>query len=131
MTRPIRHSLVALLFALATAPAFAQPAAPPTAVLATLTVKAGARAEIQKTLPQEVRDTVQLYLDGKIQQWFARGDGAGVVFILNATSVADAKAITDRLPLVKAGLATFEFMPLTPLTPLRLLLNDAPPKEER
>jgi hypothetical protein len=103
-----------------------QPAAAPmpvTSVMATLTVKPGVdRAALAPVMPQEVRDTVQLYLDGKIQQWFARGDGRGVVFLLNAKSLEEAKAITDTLPLVKANLATFEFMALGPLTPLRYLM---------
>jgi hypothetical protein len=95
-------------------------------MLTTLTVKSDvARDQIMRVMPDEVRVTVQMYLDGKIQQWYARGDGRGVVFILNATSVADAKALTDTLPLSKAGLATFEYMALTPLTPLRMLM--APP----
>jgi hypothetical protein len=48
----------------------------------------------------------------------------GVVFILNVGSVADARALMDALPLARAGLATFEYTPLMPLTPLRLLLTD-------
>src|SRR5579884_3365933 len=109
MTTRFVRSIAALAFTmLLAAPLAAQPPAPAptTAVLATLTVKADSRAEVMKVLPEEVRDTVRLYLDGKIQQWYARGDGNGVVFILNATSVAEAKAIADRLPLAKAGLAT-------------------------
>ena len=101
------------------------PPAPITAVLVSLTVKPEIdRAQLMKTMPDEVRDTVRAYLDGKIQQWFARGDGRGVVFIMNSTSVADAKAVMDSLPLAKAGLANFEFTPLSPLTPLRMLLSD-------
>ncbi len=99
--------------------------APTTAILTTLTVKADAqRADVMKVMPNEVRDTVKLYLDGKIQQWFARADGRGVVFILNCATVAEAKAITDTLPLSKANLATFEYVALTPLTPLRMLLTE-------
>ena len=70
--------------------------------------------------------TVKLYLDGKISQWFARADGRGVVFILNAATVAEAKAITDTLPLAKAGIATFDYVALTPLTPLRMLIAEPP-----
>ena len=108
----------------------AQPAAAPppiTAVLATLTVKPGLdRTALLNTMPQEVSDTVKLYLDGKIQQWFARGDGRGVVFILNCASVAEAKALTDTLPLSRANYATFEYVALTPLTPLRMLIAEPP-----
>ncbi|HEY8539581.1 MAG TPA: hypothetical protein VIL28_11995 [Steroidobacteraceae bacterium] len=50
-------------------------------------------------------------------------DNRGVVFILNATSVDEAKKITAELPFEKAGLATLEYIALTPLTPLRVLLG--------
>jgi hypothetical protein len=105
------------------------PSAPVTGVLTTLTVKSdAARDQIMKVMPDEVRATVQLYLDGKIQQWYARSDGRGVVFILNCSTVAEARALTDTLPLSKASLASFEFMALTPLTPLRMLIAPPPPK---
>jgi hypothetical protein len=136
MTRRALRFLVLSVLALSIAmPLAAQPpatppaAAPTTAVLATLTVTATNRADVLKVLPDEVRDTVRLYLDGKIQQWYAKADGSGVMFILNATTVAEAKAETDRLPLVKAGLAKFDFVALTPLNPLRLLLTDASAKD--
>lgn len=103
---------------------FAQTAPATTQVLATLTVKDGiVREELTKNMPAEVRATVQLYLDGKIQQWFARSDGKGVVFLLNCKTVDEARAITDTLPLIKGKLASFEFMPLGPLTPLRILMS--------
>jgi hypothetical protein len=101
--------------------------APTIGVLTTLTVKGDVqRADIMKVMPNEVRDTVKLYLDGKIQQWWARGDGRGVVFILNCASVAEAKALTDTLPLSRANYATFEYVALTPLTPLRMLIAEPP-----
>ena len=91
--------------------------------MATLSVKpAIERDRIMKVMPDEVRATVKLYLDGKIQQWYAKADGKGVVFIMNCGSVAEAKALTDELPLVKGSFAEFEYMALTPLTPLRILL---------
>ena len=94
-----------------------------TNVMATLTVKPGiTRDQIVKVMQTEVRDTVQLYLDGKIQQWFARGDGKGVVFILDCKSVEEAKGILEALPLIKENFASFDYMPLGPLAPLRLLL---------
>jgi hypothetical protein len=113
------------LLAIGAASLFAQtPAAPKvTHVLATLTIKPGiARDQFMKVMPTEVRETVALYLDGKIQQWYARGDGKGVVFLLDCRTVEEAKAILETLPLVKENFASFEYMPLGPLTPLRLLL---------
>ena len=100
------------------------PPAPTTQVLALLVVKSDVpRADVMKLLPEEVKATVRLHLDGKIQQWYGRADNRGVVFILNATSVDEAKRITAELPLDKAGIAVFEYVALTPLTPLRLLLG--------
>jgi hypothetical protein len=126
-------SFAAALVILAAAPLSAQapPATATTVVLTSLTIKADVdRAQLMKVMPDEVRATVKLYLDGKIQQWYARGDGRGVVFILNCSTSAEAKALMDTLPLSKANLAAFEFTPLGPLTPLRLLLTEptAPPK---
>ena len=98
---------------------------PSTAVMVSLTVKADAdRAQMMKTMPEEIRATVKLYLDGKIQQWYSRSDGRGVLFVMNCGTVAEAKALTDALPLAKANLATFEFTALSPLTPLRILLAE-------
>jgi hypothetical protein len=101
----------------------AQPAPPTTAVLASLTIKSdGDRAQVMKVMPDEVRATVKLYLDGKIQQWYSRSDGRGVLFILNCSTVAEAKALMDELPLSKANLASLEYTALSPLTPLRGLI---------
>jgi hypothetical protein len=118
-------------FAIATvataAPLFAQsPVAPPTtAVMIRLTVKPDVdRPQLMKVMPDEIRATVKLYLDGKIQQWFSLSDGKGVVFIMNSASVPEAKALMEGLPLAKANLANLEYTGLAPLTPLRLLLGD-------
>jgi len=101
------------------------PAAPTTAVMVSLTIKPEVdRAQLMKSMPAEVRDTVRAYLDGKIQQWFSLADGRGVLFILNCSTLAEAKAIMGELPLAKANLANFEYTALGPLTPLRMLLAD-------
>ena len=94
--------------------------------MAILTVKDGVdRAEMSRVMPKEVRDTVQLHLDGRIDQWYARGDGRGVVFILNARTIDEAKSFMEVLPLVQGKFASFDYMTLGPLSPLRILL--APP----
>ena len=130
MTRPLAPAavLVALLALAVSASAVsaqtpAAPQSPVTTVMAMLKLSPGVqREDIGKVMPQEVRDTVQLYLDGRITQWYSRADGNGVVFMINCATAAEAKAITDKLPLVKAGLASFDFIPLTPLNPLRALI---------
>jgi len=45
--------------------------------------------------------------------------------MMNCKTVEEAKGLLEALPLLKENFATFEYMPLGPLTPLRLLL--APP----
>jgi hypothetical protein len=124
--------LLPLLFATllpAQAPTPQPPTAPVTTqVMAILTVKPGtARDQMMKVMQDEVRDTVRLHLDGKIQQWYARSDGKGVVFILNCTQVSEAKALLDKLPLIQNNFAEFEYMGLGPLTPLRILLGPPTP----
>ena len=80
--------------------------------------------DLKKIMPLEVSETARLYLDGKIDQWYARQDRSGVVFLMNVTSADEAHALLEGLPLGKAGLMTFEFIPLGPLKPLRFLLLD-------
>ena len=79
-----------------------------------------------KIMPAEIRATVPLYLDGKIQQWFTRGDGRGVIFILNCKDVAEARALIESLPLSKENLMDEQFIPVGPLLPLGILLRDNP-----
>src|SRR2546430_13357202 len=98
-----------------------------TGVLTILTTKPGATVEqITKIMPAEIRATVPLYLDGKIQQWFTRGDGKGVIFLLNCKDVEEARALMENLPLSKENLVDEQFIPVGPLLPLGILLRDSP-----
>ena len=76
-------------------------------------------------MPSEVRATVKLYLDGKIREWYSRGDGKGVVFLLNASTEDEARAIMGTLPLAKEQLWDEEYVPVGPLMPLRMLIGQA------
>jgi hypothetical protein len=80
-----------------------------------------ARAPI---MPSEVRETVRLYLGGKIDQWYFRPDGSGVVFIMNLTDPVEVRELLEKLPLGQAGMMEFELIPLAPLRPLGLLLGE-------
>jgi len=102
-----------------------QPAQAPvvTAVMVMLSAKAGvAREDVMKVLPHEVKETVKLYLDGKIEHWYARGDGRGAVFFVRAKTVEEAKGIMEGLPLHTTGYMNEEYVPVGPLTPLRFLV---------
>ena len=90
-------------------------------VLVIQTVKQGVTAEqVMAVIPSEIRATVKLYLDGKIREWYSRGDGKGVVFLVEAKSEDDARAVMETLPLAK--LMDHEYVPVGPLMPLRALM---------
>jgi len=93
-----------------------------TGVIVILTVKAGiSREQVMAVMPAEIRETVQLYLNGKIREWYSRGDGRGAVFLLDTKDVAEARAIMEGLPLGKQNLVDEEFIPVGPLMALRML----------
>jgi hypothetical protein len=77
----------------------------------------------KELMPKEVPGTLKLYLDGNIEQFWFRHDKLGVVFLMNAESVDQAKAIIGALPLAAGGFLTFEMIPVGPLKPLGLLLQ--------
>ena len=79
--------------------------------------------EQSSIMPSEVRDTLLLILDGKIEQGWVRKDHRGAVFLMNVTTVKEAHKILERLPLGKAKLMEFDLMPIGPLGPLRMLLD--------
>ena len=95
-----------------------------TAVLVIETAKPGVTAQqIMAVIPAEIRATVKLYLDGKIHQWYSRGDGKGVIFLVNANSDDEARAIMETLPLAKDELIDHEYIPVGPLMALRALMG--------
>ena len=97
-----------------------------TGVLVIQTAKPGVTfQQVRAVMPAEIRATVQLYLDGKICEWYSRGDGKGVVFLLNTSTEDEARAIMKTLPLAKEELMEEEYVPVGPLMPLRMLMGPA------
>ena len=93
-----------------------------TAVMVIITVKAGVtREQVMAVMPAEIRQTVQLYLNGKVREWYSRGDGRGVVLLLETRDVAEAQTIMEGLPLAKQNLMDHEYIAVGPLLPLGLL----------
>ena len=76
-----------------------------------------------RIMSTEVPHTLQLYLDGKIEQFFFTQDKPGVVFLMNVESVDEAKATVGSLPLAAGGFLSYEFLPVGPLKPLGLLIQ--------
>jgi hypothetical protein len=95
-----------------------------TEVMVIQTAKQGVTPQqVMAVIPAEIRATVKLYLDGKIRQWYSRGDGKGVVFLVEAKTEDEARAIMETLPLAKEQLMDHEYVPVGPLMPLRALMG--------
>ena len=95
-----------------------------TEVLVIQTPKQGVTAQqILAVIPAEIRATVKLYLDGKIRQWYSRGEGKGVIFLVDAKTEDEARAIMETLPLAKEQLMEHAYIPVGPLMPLRALMG--------
>jgi hypothetical protein len=98
-----------------------------TEVMVVLTAKQGVtRQQIMNVMPAEIRATVKLYLDGKIRQWYSRGDANGVIFVLDAKTVDEAHAVIETLPFSKENLMDHEYIPVGPLMPLTALIGGLP-----
>jgi hypothetical protein len=125
----MRNVLLACVLVFVTMTVRAQnvPAVPTTKVIAIGSVTtAGDSVNRANIMPQEVSETVKLYLAGKIDQWYVRKDQRGVVFLMNVTSTDEAHSLLEKLPLGVAGMMKFDLIPVGPLSPLNYLL----PKEK-
>jgi hypothetical protein len=98
------------------------------AVLVQLTLKSDVNPQTAMPhMPAEVRDTVLLYLEGHISQWWSLCDQPGVVFLFTTGSVEAVQQLMTALPLVREDLVDLTFTRLGPLAPLRILLNGETP----
>ena len=79
--------------------------------------------QIVAIMPSEIRATVKLYFDGKIREWYSRGDGKGVVFLINAKTEDEARSVMETLPLARQELMDRQYIPVGPLMPLRALMG--------
>lgn len=92
-------------------------------VMAVGTLKPLSQAQRERYLPTEVPATLQLYLDGKMEQFWLRDHEVGVIFLMNVDSIEEADRLLKALPLGQANLLTFELMPIGPLSPLGMLMK--------
>ena len=98
-----------------------------TEVLVLLTPRQGVTPQqIMAVIPEEIQATMKLYLGGKIRQWYSRGDGRGVVFLVDAKSEDEARTLMETLPLAKKELMDHQYIPVGPLMPLKALNPEAP-----
>jgi muconolactone delta-isomerase len=92
-------------------------------VMAIGTLKPLSPEQRQRYLPAEVPATLQLYLDGKMEQFWLRDKEEGVIFLMSVDSVDEADRLLKALPLGQANLLTFDLMPIGPLMPLGMLIK--------
>ena len=92
-------------------------------VMAIGTLKRLSQEQRQRYLPKEVPATLQLYLDGKMEQFWMRDKEEGVIFLMNMDSLDEADRLLKALPLGQNNLLTFDLMSIGPLLPLGLLMK--------
>jgi hypothetical protein len=71
----------------------------------------------------EVKHTLETYLDGKIRSFWFQVDRPGVVFILECSDENEARELMNEQPLVVAGMMSIDLIPLQPLLPLGTLIG--------
>ena len=65
-------------------------------------------------LTVEAQHVWELYQNGVIRELYFRADRSEAVLMLECANMDEAKEILASLPLVEAGLITFEIIPLVP-----------------
>ena len=73
----------------------------------------------------EITATMQLYLDGKLDQFWHRYDGKGVIFVMTTASKEEAEILLKGLPLSVVSVLNFELIPIGPRRPINALLEAA------
>lgn len=80
--------------------------------------------QLNQYVSTEVPATLKIYLDGKMEQFWLRHDGKGVIFLMTTDTLDEADALLKALPLGQADLLHFELIPVGNLTPLGILMGD-------
>ena len=81
--------------------------------------------KIQPHLEAEVKVAWKLYKEGTVREMYSCQDRRlGVVFILECSSVDEARKILDELPFVREKLIDFEIIPLGPFSYFEMLFRD-------
>ena len=65
-------------------------------------------------LQEEAAKVYEHYLSGIFRECYFHQTEHTAVFILECAGIPEAQQVLDSLPLVKAGLITFELIPLAP-----------------
>ncbi|WP_279581451.1 YciI family protein [Fodinicola feengrottensis] len=82
-------------------------------------------AQVGEHIAAEIERAWSYYLTGIIRQIFARTAPAapGAVLVIEAEQLTQAQELMDQMPLARAGLATFEVIPIGPFAPWNVLMS--------
>ena len=72
-----------------------------------------------------------LYTKDLVRETYFRKDRPGVILVLEAESVADAKMVLATFPMVRAGVIDFDIIPVGHFVPFGTLLDQALLKENQ
>jgi hypothetical protein len=84
-------------------------------------------ADFAPHLKAEAAKVYELMQADVIREIYFRQDRTEAVLILECADVDAARAVLDAMPLVQAGLITFELIPLAPYPGLKRLFETASP----
>lgn len=78
---------------------------------------------VRAGLREELRHSWALFADGTLREAYATEKPTRIVFVLEAASAQQAAALLGRLPMIKAGLITFQLIELRPFANWSLLFD--------
>jgi hypothetical protein len=88
--------------------------------------------KIQPHLEAEVKQAWKLYKDGNVREMYNCMDRRmGVVFVLECSSVEEARKSLDDLPFVREKFIDFEMIPIGPFSYFEMLHGDYTPPQLR
>ena len=93
-------------------------------ILAISKMKEGAdRDKMGPHLSDEVKHTLEVYLDGHIRNFWFQVERQGIVLLLESADKEEAERVLGEMPLVVGGFIDFDIIPLQPLMPLGMLIG--------
>ena len=75
-------------------------------------------------LKSEAKRVWELYQNGRVREFYFREDRSEAVLMLECADTSEARQILGSLPLVKAGLISFDIIPLVPYSGIARLFGE-------
>lgn len=86
--------------------------------------------KIRPHLEAEVKHAWKLYKEGTVREMYNCQDRRmGVVFVLECSSLDEARKFLDELPFVRENFIAFELIPLGPFSHFETLFGDNDPQQ--